>query len=233
MTNIIEKFGLITKEEELINITDAIIPNTEVFEADKPYPGYYDCFPKEIKPLYIYITTKKSYTSEEIIRFSQNIQEHFSCQFSIAWGTITIFNDKLNVIRILGLKNYGLIKILQEEYIKQGIELKKTLRKRTKANAIIKLNKLFQLNKVEEDLFFDINNQSHAYFYIPKQMTWEQFVSITKKVKYNWNQSMFDAAIGYFYTNFKLKSIVRIYNKNINPEYIKSIKGKYLSEINR
>ncbi len=233
MTNIIECFGLITKEEELTNITDAIIPNTEVYEANEPFPGYYDCYPKEIKPVYIYLTTQKSYTYEEIIRCTQDIQKSFDCQFSIAWGTITIYNHKLNVIRILGLKNYGLIKSLQEEYVKQGIELKRTSKKKIKAQAIIKLNKLFQLNKIDDDIFIDVNEHAHAYFYIPKHLPWEQFVEITKKVKYNWNQSMFDAAIGYFYINFKLQDIIRIYNKNPDTKYLQLIKEKYLYEITR
>ena len=233
MTNIIERFGLISKEEKLSKITDAIIPNTGVYEAKEPYPGYYDYYQKEVKPLYIYLTTKIKYSSEKIIRCTQDIQKHFDCKFSIAWGTIKIYHKKLNVIRILGLDNYGLIKPLQEEYVKHGIELRKTSKKKIQAQSIIKLHKLFQLSKIDNDMYFDVNEQTHAYFYIPKQLTWEQFVAITKKVKYNWNQSMFDAAIGYFYINFKLQNIIRIYNKSMDTKYLQSIKEKYLSEITR
>ncbi|MCK5822493.1 MAG: hypothetical protein KAG95_00715 [Bacteroidales bacterium] len=233
MTKIIEHFGLISKEEKLSKITDAIVPNTGVYEAKAPYPGYYDYFQKEEKPLYIYLTTKTKYSSEKIIRSSYEIQEYLDCKFSIAWGTIKIYHKKYNVIRILGLENYGQIKPLQEEYIKHGIEPRKTSKKKIKAQSIIKLHKLFQLIKIEDDVYFDNIEKFHAYFYIPKELTWEQFLAITKKVKYNWDKSMFDATVGYFYTDFKLQDIIRIYNKNIDKEYLQLIKEKYLSEINR
>ncbi|MBE9468086.1 MAG: hypothetical protein IMY72_07170 [Bacteroidetes bacterium] len=233
MTNIIEHFGLICKEEELSKITDAIIPNTGVYESKAPYPGYYDYFQKDVKPLYIYLTTKTKYSFEKIIRCSQKIQKHFDCKFYIAWGTIKIYQKKINVIRILGLKNFCQIKMLQEEYVKQGIELKKTSKKEIQTQSIIKLHKLFQISKVDNDMCFDINEQSHAYFYIPKKLSWKEFVEITKKVKYNWKQCMFDAALGYFYTDFKIQEIIRIYNKNIDKKYLQLIKEKYLAEIIR
>ncbi|RLD61535.1 MAG: hypothetical protein DRJ01_07715 [Bacteroidetes bacterium] len=233
MTCIIEHYGLICKEEKISKLTDSIVRNSCVYEAIKPYPGYYDYFQKEAKPLYIYLITKTKYTTEKIIRSSQKIQENFECKFSVAWGTIKIYYKNINVIRILGLEDYGLIKPLQEEYIKHGIEFKKTSKKKVKAQSIIKIHKLFQLKEIDKNMYFDVNEPSHAYFILPKQISWDKFLVITKKVKYNWDLSMFDAAIGYFYTNYKVQDIIRIYNKGINQEYLQLIKEKYLGEINR
>ncbi len=230
---IIERYGNLLKEESLVTMHDKILPNTFVLKAPEPFPGYfgyYSDIPSDSKPLYIYLVLKRLYTLEEVTRATQNIKKYFSADFNAAAGTVSLYNKEYHVIRVRHLDTFDQIIDLQAGYIDEGFEFKKKPNNIT-GSAIIRLKKFFTLEEVEDGVYFDLDEKDHGYFTIPDKLPWKYFEVVTNKVKNNWDYSKFDAAIGHFHQNFGITDMVRIYNPNIDREYLLGVRKKYLERI--
>jgi hypothetical protein len=236
MTNsdIIERYGNLLKSEHLVTMTDKIMPNTFVLEAPEPFPGFFNYYsesPKESKPLYIYLVVDHLYTLEEITRARQSIKTYFPSPFHADAGTVTIYNKLYHVIRIRHLENYDQIKDLQACFIDQGFVFKKKPSKKIEASGLIRIKKFFHLQKVDDGIYLDLIEKDHGYITIPKYYKWTEFEELTRKVKYNWNRSMFDAALGHFHNNFEIEDMIRVFHSKIDIEMLREIKKKYFEQI--
>ncbi len=233
-TNLIERYGNLLKSEQLVTMDNKIMPNTFVLEAPEPFPGFFNYYseaPKESKPLYIYLVVDKLYTLEEITRARLNIEKYFPSYFHADAGTISIYNKTHHVIRVRHLKKYDQVKDLQACFIDEGFEFKKKPSKKIKEEAIIRIKKFFSLKPVGENLYLDMIEKDHGYITLPKYLKWKEFEEVTKKVKYNWDGSLFDAASGHFHHNFKIEDMVRIYNPKIDMDMLQGIQQKYLEQL--
>lgn len=233
-TCMIERYGNLIKSEQLVTMEDKIIPNTFVLEAPEPFPGFFNYYsesPKDSKPLYIYLVVDKLYTLEEITRARQNIKKYYPSYFHADAGTVTLYNKMYHMIRIRHLTNYDQIKELQVCFADEGFEYKKKPSKKINGEGIIRQKKFFRLNRVEDGLYFDAIEKDHGYIAIPRYVKWAEFEELTKKVKYNWNGSFFDAALGHFHQNFEIEDMIRIYNPKIDLELLKKAKEKYFEQI--
>ncbi len=232
--NIIERYGNLLKSEQLVTMEDKIMPNTFVLEAPEPFPGffhYYSETPKESKPLYIYLVIDKLYTLEEITRARINIEKYFPSYFHADAGTVTILNKTYHVIRVRHLEKYDQIKDLQACFVDEGFVFKKKPSKKINAEGIIRIKKFLRLEVIGEGLYLDTIEKDHGYITLPKYLKWTEFEEVTKKVKYNWDGSLFDAASGHFHNNFQIEDMVRIYNPKINADMLSAIKSKYMEQI--
>ncbi len=233
-TNIIERYGNLLKEEQLVTMDEKIIPNTFVLEAPEPFPGYFNYYsesPQESKPLYVYLVVDQLYTLEQITRARNNIKAYFPSDFDADAGTVTIYNKMYHVIRVRHLDNYDRIRDLQTAFMDEGIAYKKKPTKKIETKGNIRLKKFFKLNQVEEGLYFDEIEKDHGYFSLPRYVKWAEFEELTRKVKYNWSGSFFDAALGHFHNNFKIEDMVRIYNPKIDLDMLRKAKQKYFEQI--
>ncbi|TLX74044.1 hypothetical protein E9993_13160 [Labilibacter sediminis] len=233
-SNIIERYGNLLKSEQLVTLEDKIMANTFVLAAQEPFPGFFNYYsesPQESKPLYIYLVVDKLYTLEEITRARQNIKKYYPSYFHADAGTVTLYNKTYHMIRIRHLTSYDQIKELQACFADEGFEFKKKPSKKISAVGIIRLKKFFKLREVEEGLYFDVVEKDHGYITIPRYVKWAEFEELTKKVKYNWEGSFFDAALGHFHHNFEIQDMIRIYNPKIDLELLKKAKAKYLEQI--
>ncbi len=229
-----ERYGNLLKQENLHTLDDQILPNTFVLEAPEPFPGFYNYYsdrPTESKPLYVYLVVRRLYTIEEVTRATQNIRRYFPTGFHAAPGVVHIFNKEFDVIRIRHLEDYNQISELQECYIDEGIELRKKPSVKPSGTAIIRIKKFFILEEKHPGVLFDMTEKDHGYFIISKQLTWKYFADLTKKVKYNWEQSMFDAAIGHLHVNFGIQDMIRIYNPKMELEYLMNVRKMYLDRL--
>jgi len=230
---ILQRYGNLLKQENLITIQDKILPNTFVLEAPEPFPGYfgyYSDIPSDSKPLYIYLVLNKQYTLEEVTRATQNIKKYFSAKFNAAAGTVHLYNKDYYMIRVRHLDSFDQILDLQAGYMDEGIEFKKKP-KNIEGKGIIRLKKFFTLEEIDDGVYFDLDEKDHGYFAIPKKLTWKYFEDLSLKVKQNWDYSKFDAAIGHFHQDFGIVDMIRIYNPNIDREYLTGIQKKYLERI--
>ncbi|WP_068471585.1 hypothetical protein [Saccharicrinis aurantiacus] len=233
-SKIIDTYGNLLKAEELVTMTKKILPNTFVLEAPEPFPGffnYYSDAPGKSKPLYIYFVVDRLYTLEEITRARQNIMRYFPDGFHADAGTLSFYNKSYHTIRVRHLTDYDQVRDLQSCFLDEGIVFKKKPSKNISATAIIRLKKFFCLEEVQEGIYLDRSEKDHGYFTLPRQLKWSEFEEVTKKVKYNWEATSFDAALGHFHKDFNIVDMVRVFNPNLNVELILEARKKYLQQI--
>ncbi len=233
-SDILERYGNLLKAEQLVTMEDKIMPNTFVLEAPEPFPGffhYYSESPSESKPLYVYFVVDKLYTLEEVTRARVNIEKFFPSPFHADAGTITIYNKTYHIIRVRHLDKYDRIKELQACFMDQGFEFKKKPAKGIKETGLIRIKKFYKLQKIEDGIYLDLIEKDHGYIGIPNYYKWTEFLELTRKVKYNWEGSFFDAALAHFHNDFKIEDMIRIYNPKIDLKMLLEIKKKYFEQI--
>jgi len=226
-----EVFGTLTKMETVFTIDQKIKPGTLVFEALRPFPGYYSDSPMSVKPVYLYLALEEQFTLIDIIRASQKVQLEFNAPFDAGKGFVEVYNEKYNVLRIRHLRDYDLVEKLQQSYTANGIRFLHKTKKLKDERVKIRIIKFFSMEEIAEDIFLDRKEKNHAYIKIPRYLNWNQFEEVTNKVTYNWMESKFDAAKGVFYHDGKLHEVVRIYSNKIGSEYLKELRKLYLDKM--
>jgi len=229
--NDMEVFGTITKRETVFTINDKVEPGTLVFEALEPFPGYYHETPFDSKPIYMYIVLQEHYPLEKIIRATQEAEKGFDERFDAGKGFLRIYDVEYNVLRVRHLNRYDLIGALQKAYCENGIHFSSKNKKNLKEKAQIKVVKFFSLEEIDGGIYVDKKEKFHAYIEIPKNYEWDEFNDLTNRVKYNWEESNFDAAMGAFYHRGRLHEFVRIYSNKISLDYLQQLKKLYLEKM--
>lgn len=229
--NEIEVFGTITKKETLFTIDDKVESGNLIFEALQPFPGYYHDTPYDIKPIYMYMALQKHYPLENILRANQGVEKVFDEKFDAGKGFIRIYDVEYNVLRVRHLNRYDLIGALQKAYSLHGINFLSKNKKNLKEKARIKVVKFFSLEEIDPGIYLDKKEKFHAYIEIPESYEWDEFNELTNRVKYNWEESKFDAAVGAFYHQGRLREFVRIYSNKLSPEYLRQLKKLYLEKM--
>jgi hypothetical protein len=230
--NILEAVGTITKKEILATI-EHDTNKALVLETIKPYPGYHGTtIPDQLNPISIFLVTDKKYSGENVIRATMEVKKEFDTTFDAVPGLITVFNTLTPCIRIKDLASYEKIGELVTLYRKHGIDFMKD-RKLEAFSGLIKIRKYFELEKTEDGLFKDLETPQMAYFFIPEQLSWNVFESITHNLKVNPDYENFDAALGVFFTPEGVIDSVRIYHEEIDMEMVKVLRERYLMEMKR
>ena len=232
---IIECYGNLLKQETLVSMEEKTLPHTFVLEAPEPFPGYfgyYNYVPVEAKPLYVYFVLKHLYTLEEVTRAYQKIHKVFPAnKMHAAAGTVIIKSDTFDVLRIRHLDSYDQVALLQSEFSALGFEFAKKPSRPMNETAIIRIKKFFILKEIADGIFLDMTEPDHGYFVTPRLLRWDEFEKITQQVKFNWEKSSFDAAIGHFHQHFEIVDMVRIYNPKVDLAYLSEVRDKYLARI--
>lgn len=226
-----EVFGTLTKTETVFTIDNKILPGTLVFEALRPFPGYYSDSPTSAKPVYMYLALEEQYELEDILRASQKVQQEFDVRFDAGKGFLEVFDTKYNVLRVRHLKDYNLLEKLQQLFEQSGIRFLRKSKKYKDELVKIRIVKFFALEEIAENIYLDKREEYHAYLKIPRHLSAEEFDSLNKKVIYNWVESKFDAALGAFYYEGELHEVVRIYSDKICPEYLVDLRKLYLDKM--
>lgn len=226
----LEVFGNLIKEETLVSMSQKNLPDTIVLEAPEPFPGflhYYSDVPQPSKPLYLYFIIRSYHAFDEVVRASNAIMKRSHLEFDAGLAIISMNGKTCKAIRVRHLSDYDHIAELQELYINEGIEFKKPEKKKTSGFAVIRIKKMFYLEKLSDHIYMDKAKIGHGYFVIPTNMKWDDFVTLTKQVRNNWVKSQFDAAMGYFFVDNEIVDMVRIYNPGLTFEYMEAIQKKY------
>lgn len=227
----IEVFGTLTKTETVFTIDHKILPGTLVFEALRPFSGYYSDSPTGVKPVYLYLALEEQYELEDILRASQKVQLEFDTNFDAGKGFLQVFDTKYNVLRVRHLRDYDLLEKLQQSFTENGIRFLQKSKKYKDELVNIRIIKFYSLEEIAENIFLDKREKYHAYLQIPRHLERKEFDDITNKVKYNWVESKFDAAKGAFYYDGELHEVVRIYSNKIGPEYLQELLKSYLDKM--
>ena len=227
-----EVYGNLGKLESLFVVRGKSLPGSLVFETLNPFPGYYDHQENDTKPVYLYIALDHEYSVFEIERAALAVKNSLNWPFEAAKGKIELFGKHYDVVRLRHLDRFDQLIPIQNELVKSGIALKMlSLPNLKDPQGFIQLLKLFYIQKLTKGIFMDTSEDFHAYLVLPRKLSWEEFEETTLKVRYNWESTDFDAAIGCFFIRGKLKEMVRIYSKNMSKENLKELRELYLAKM--
>jgi hypothetical protein len=226
-----EYFGTLEKIEEFTTLSQNCIPGSLVFESLSPFLGYYNEYPHDYSPLYIYIAVDKIYPVFDVVRAFQKVKKEIGFDLDVAKAFVH-FNDRnYNVIRLRHLDGYDRIHEIQEAFQRYGIKPLMNSHRWEKISVHVSLRKVFCLSPLAEGLFLDACEENHAYIQIPKALNFDEFLELTKRVKNNWLEFKFDAALGYYLKENEVVEIVRIYSKRLDLPDLKGIQKLYLQKI--
>jgi len=230
--DMIEVTGYIMKQEKLVPVGDNIMSNTCVLESLHPFPGYFGSnFPDKSQPRSIFFILREEYTFEDIARKTKNIKQQFQHDFNASEGKILITPYEYNCIRVKYLPSFNFLPDLQKEYMDEKVKFHKE--KDINKEAIIKINKVFRVYEKEEGIYKDVDDEFKCYLEIPIQPEWKTFDSITSIIKNNLVNNRFDAALGVLYRSNEIIDVIRIYDREKNPEKMKKLRNMYLEEIRK
>jgi hypothetical protein len=227
----LEVFSNLLKQETLFPVEDKVVSGSLVFESLDPFPGYYHDTPDSSPPLYLYLALDKMYRLEEIIRASQLIEPRFEGHFDAGKGILYHAAEEIPVIRLRHFGQYDVVAPLQEAFREAGIGYLRKSRKQGELTALIRIVKMMWIKLVETGVYVDMKEDFHGYIEIPRFLNWEQFEKVTRQVKNNWFGSKFDAAVGSFYVEGRLREFVRIYSSKLDTGYLQDIRALYLEKM--
>ena len=228
-SKVIERFGGLKKEEKVTCLEDPnFMPNACLLEAISPFSGYYNEVPGAAKPLYFFIVLDDFYPHEEVIRATFEVEKGLGYDIDAASGILELFDQRCHIIRIRDLKAYNDIVRIQRLYSENGLRFKKRKRKVLAEQGIVNLQKFFSLQPLGDDLYFDHIQPHHGYFTIPRAVSFDDFLKLTKEVKFDTSLLFFDAASAWYYQDRKVIEMVRVYRENLTIERLKAIRSGYL-----
>jgi len=230
-SDFIESMGFLLKEETLQTVEHFVLQNTLVLENLEPFPGYHgENLPIDNKPDSLFLITDKQYPAENIFSISYQHCNYANISYNACPAEIFINNTQLFGIRIRGLNNYSLVSDIQGWYIDHHLKFMK--RRKINSSGLIRINKIFCLERIAEHIYKDLEDAQTFYLSIPLHMNWNLFKQTYRQVKNNLDNSNFDCASGFIY----LKSIfefVRIYTNHADIPRLLLIREKFLDEIAR
>ena len=227
--NLIKVCGYINKKESLVPIDYNILKNTCVAEANLPYSGYCGLVPEQANPNSLFLFTTHYYSLEEVLRFAQNIDSFYMEKVNVATASLDFVHHKYSAIRVKYFPDYEHIHLLQSFYIKKGVKFAKKVH--ISDFALIKVNKCFVLEEIEEGIYFDKKEDHKGYISIPRQFSNSEFSDILIDIRNNTDCKLFYAVMGAMIINSKVKEIIRIYSENLNVNLLKCIKEKFIKSI--
>jgi hypothetical protein len=233
-TNHCELFGTLEKLEQFNTLSKNIVAGSLVFESPSPFWGYYSDDPHDNQLLsYIYIAILPTYDVFDVSRASQKVRAELGVDLDAAKADIK-FNDRyFNVIRLRHIGGYTNIKQIQESFSNNGITMLMATGNWQNVTAHVKLRKIFGVRELAEGIFIDVFEPNHAYLEIPSKLTFEEFTTVTQKVRNNWLNYKFDAALGAFLMEQKVEEVVRIYSEHLELETLLGIQKLYLQKLAR
>jgi len=230
--NNIQSLGTIVKREKLASVESETNCKALILESLLPYPGYHGTtIPDQLEPESLFVVTKRAYTDEMIIRSIQQVKQKTKVSFDAAPGSIFLKNNQVNIIRFKDLP-YNLISEVVEHFIDTGIDFEKA-KKIAAYETIIKIRKFFRLNILNNGIYEDMDVKEFFYLQVPVLIGWDKFEEITKNIKYNISDIIFDGAQTSVYNATGLVDFVRIYDKDRNTEKLISIRNSYLEAIGK
>jgi hypothetical protein len=147
--------------------------------------------------------------------------------FDACPAEISIYNSAYFGIRIKGLISYTGIADIQGCYMDQGLSFLKF--KKIKSSGLMKIEKIFRLERIDDFIYKDREDALTYYLIIPYVFNWNLFKKVTSNITNNLENRNFDAAVGFVYLK-EMMDFVRIYAKT-DISRLRIIREKYLEEI--
>jgi len=226
-----EQIGKITLQENINPLDRNKIPNTFVVHIPNPLATYYTRFSEISRPNSVLFLTKNPVSFESILRSTKKINKENKLEIRGAKCELFIGSRKYSGIRVKGITRYSHIEDIQRAYLNEGFEFAKNVRIQENTDALIKVNKFFNLKFISDGIYQSPYNNDRFYIMIPKQLSWNEFRDLTIKIKNNISVTNFDIAKGILYENSDIVDMLRVIKPNITIDMIKEIQQKYLEKL--
>ncbi|MGI9530446.1 hypothetical protein [Lutimonas sp.] len=226
-----ELIGKITLQENISPIERNKVSGTFVIHIPNPLASYYSRFTEVNRPNSIVLVTKNPVSFESILRASKIINEKENLGLNGAKCEVVIGSKKYYGIRVMGIDRYTNIDKVQQAYKAQGFDFHKSTRLAKGTDAIITVNKFFNVLDIEDSVYQSPNNKDRYYFEVPRYMDWEEFRNITFDIKNNISITNYDIAKGILYEQDGITDILRVLKPNISIDMVKKIREKYLDRL--
>ncbi len=231
MDRIIETMGYIAKVEKLETLDNNILENTLILEEIEPFPGYHGAnLPSGYNPTAVYLVLRKKISTVRIMRITQNIHKYFKHAFDGTSAQVSINNDLFHCIRVRNLESYGIIPEIQTCYMHEGLKFMK--KRKIQGEGVIEIKKHFELEKLEDGIFKDLEDPLMYYLQISAHLNWQLFHEITTSIKHNLDNLSFDAAVGAIYMK-EITEVVRIFAREMGLEDLQEIRQHYIEELRK
>ncbi len=231
MDRIIETMGSIAKVEKLETLNNNILENTLVLEEIEPFHGYHGAnLPSGYNPTAVYLILRKKTSTVRIMRITQNIHKYFKPGFDGTTAQLSINNDVLHCIRLRNFESSAIIPELQKNYMHEGLKFMK--KRKINGDGVIEVKKNFELEKMEDGIYKDLEDPLMYYLQIPAHLNWSVFLEITTSIKHNLDDLSFDGALGAIYMK-EIIDVVRIFARDMGMSDLQKIRQRYLEELRK
>ena len=226
-----ELIGKITLQENISPIERNKVSGTFVIHIPNPLASYYSRFTEVNRPNSIVLVTKNPVSFEIILRTTKSINEEHKLNLDGAKCEVVIGRNKYSGIRVMGIDRYTNIDKIQTLYRDHGFEFHKNIKLNKGTDAIIRVNKFFNIIDIEDGIYQSPNNKDRYYFEVPKYMNWDEFRDITFDIKNNISVTNYDIAKGIFYRKDGITDVLRVLKPNMTVDMVKKIREKYLDRL--
>ena len=241
MKPIIGSVGFVMKEENIASYAPAEETGVLVLEDKVPFPGYYEFFnfprnKQEMFPMSVFLVLKSTFASkiceDIIIRKTKEVKKNEKLHdFDAASAELKVMNDTLIAIRIR-LEEMEHLNAIIEEYKNVGVEFTK-FKQIKETISRIKVRKWIEMEEKAEGICTALDQADSFYIKLPVHLNWNNFETITKKIKNNLDSVHFDAALASLYSKEGLIDFVRVYDREPSDELLATLKDKYEKECKR
>lgn len=228
---LIQVSGAIIKEESIVPITANIMEHSCVAEANMPYSNYYGVAPFNMptKPNSLFLFTDHYYTLEEVLRFARLIDLCCTHTLNIAVSVLEFTDGQYPAIRVKNFPDYKMIHKLQECFAAEEVKFAKKVHIGNKA--VIRTNKCFSLEKLDENIYIDHLQEKTGYIALSKLIKYDKYLEIIADIRNNTGCAMFDPARGAILFDSVITDIVRIYSDHLDIDMLKCIQKKFEKSI--
>lgn len=226
-----ELIGKITLQENVSPIERNKLNGTFVIHIPNPLASYYSRFTEVNRPNSIVLATKDPVSFEKILRATKIINQRNDYNINGAKCEVNIGRNKYSGIRVTGIDRYTNIGKVQQAYVDEGFEFRKNVRLAKGTDAMIRVNKFFNLIDVEDKIYRSSSNKDRFYFEIPRYINWSDFREVTFDIKNNISITNYDIAKGIIYEKDGITDILRVIKPNITVDMVRQIREKYLDRL--
>lgn len=226
-----ELIGKITLQENISPIERNKISGSFVIHIPNPLASYYSRFTEVNRPNSIVFATKDPVSFEKILRATKIINAEHNLNLNGAKCEVSIGRNKYSGIRLTGIDRYTNIDKVQTAYLNGGFEFHKNVKLAKGTDAMIRVNKFFDMLDVEDKIYQSPNNKDRYYFEIPRYVNWNDFREMTFDIKNNISVTNYDIAKGIIYEKNGITDILRVIKPNITVDMVRQIREKYLDRL--
>ncbi len=226
-----EIIGKITIQEDVSPIDRNKIPNTFVIHIPDPLAEYYNSFSEKNVPNSIVFVTKEPASFERILRATKKINQEHGLNIDGAKCEVKIGSRKFSGIRVKDIEKYSDIEDVQRLYKAHGFNFARAERISEKTDALIRINKFFELIDIGDGIYQSPHNENRYYIVINKYLTWEEFRDMTFDIKNNVSVTNYDIAKGIFYENEGITDMLRVMKQKMSLDMVKEIQKKYYEKL--